>query len=91
MAQDSFASQPRNFLDLASGTVIGKASIRVLLIEDSAADARLIEEFLKGTPLYQFHLTHVERLKEALQRLETTCYEVVLLDLTLPDSTGLIS
>ena len=91
MAQDSFASQPRNFLDLASGTVIGKASIRVLLIEDSAADARLIEEFLKGTPIYQFHLTHVERLKEALQRLETTCYEVVLLDLTLPDSTGLIS
>ena len=65
--------------------------MRVLLIEDSAADARLIAEFLKGTLLYQFRLTHVERLQEALQRLQTASYEVILLDLTLPDSAGLVS
>lgn len=66
-----------------------KADIRVLLIEDSAADARLMQEFLKGTLLYKFQLTHVERLGEALQRLQTSTYEVILLDLTLPDSDGL--
>ncbi len=80
-----------NFLSCSLETKTGKADVRVLLIEDSAADARLIEEFLKGTLLYQFRLTHVERLKEALQRLKTTAYEVILLDLTLPDSAGLVS
>ena len=94
MAQDGCAP----FSDHASNRALnplderrGSADVRVLLIEDSAADARLIAEFLKGTLLYQFRLTHVERLKEALQRLQTTRYEVVLLDLTLPDSAGLTS
>lgn len=63
--------------------------IRVLLIEDSAADARLMQEFLMGTVLYQFHLTHVARLAEAFQQLKTRVYDIVLLDLTLPDSNGL--
>jgi len=96
LAQDGRASQTGNFLGgfakaHISKAHIGKADVRVLLIEDSTADARLIAEFLKGTQLYQFQLTHVERFKEALQRLETTAYEVILLDLTLPDSAGLTS
>ncbi|MEM9089469.1 MAG: response regulator [Cyanobacteria bacterium P01_F01_bin.53] len=69
--------------------VSANSDIRVLLIEDSAADARLMQVFLSGTPLYRFRLTHVERLGEALQRLKTSTYDVILLDLTLPDSDGL--
>lgn len=90
MAQDSRTSQAGHFLGFSKANT-GKTHVRVLLIEDSAADARLIGEFLKGTLLYRFQLTHVERLKEALQRLKTTAYEVILLDLTLPDSEGLTS
>lgn len=91
MAQDSCTPQAGNFLEYFSKVSTIQSDVRVLLIEDSAADARLIEEFLKGTLLYQFRLTHVARLQEALQRLETTAYEVILLDLTLPDSEGLSS
>lgn len=91
MAQDGFPAQSTDALvSNVKGTSI-RSDVRVLLIEDSAADARLIQEFLKEGFLYEFRLTHVERLQEALQRLETTPYEVVLLDLTLPDSTGLNS
>lgn len=32
---------------------------------------------------------HVQRLREALDRLHDDCFDVVLLDLTLPDSAGL--
>ena len=91
MAQDSRTSQPGHVLRELPEAHVETADMRVLLIEDSAADARLIAEFLKGTRLYQFRLTHVERLHEALQRLKTTAYDVILLDLTLPDSTELTS
>lgn len=91
MAQDSRTSPSSNFLGFSSKVSMRKINVRVLLIEDSTADARVIEEFLKGTPFYQFQLTHVERLQEALQRLQTSHYEVILLDLTLPDSMGLTS
>lgn len=67
------------------------ASIQVLLIEDSTADARLLREFLRETLYDEFHLTHVERLGKALQQLESNTYDVILLDLTLPDSDGLRS
>ncbi|MEO1507689.1 MAG: response regulator, partial [Cyanobacteria bacterium J06633_23] len=64
---------------------------RVLLIEDSAADPRLLREFLKETLHDTFQLTHVERLGKAQQQLQSDDYDVILLDLTLPDSDGLSS
>ncbi|MFK8182522.1 MAG: response regulator [Phormidesmis sp.] len=95
MAQNGFTTQPTHALkdsfQITSKVAQQPLAVRVLLIEDSAADARLIQEFLRGDLLYRFQLTHVDRLKEALQRLETTPYGVVLLDLTLPDSVGLSS
>ncbi|MEM9483047.1 MAG: response regulator [Cyanobacteria bacterium P01_F01_bin.116] len=70
---------------------LGTKSTQVLLIEDSAADARLLQEFLRETLYDEFQLTHVERLGKALSRLKTQNYDVILLDLTLPDSDGLSS
>lgn len=55
------------------------------------AEARLLQEFLKGALLRQFQLVHVKRLQEALDRLHASCFDVILLDLTLPDSQGLAS
>jgi DNA-binding response OmpR family regulator len=61
-------------------------SLKVLLIEDNADDAELVERAL-GTR--EFHLDWVERLEEGVQRLGKDDYGVVLLDLNLPDRDGL--
>ena len=63
--------------------------IRVLLIEDNPGDARLIREILARARGTQFELERVERLSEGLERLTAGGFQAILLDLTLPDSTGL--
>ncbi|HEY9637718.1 MAG TPA: response regulator [Coleofasciculaceae cyanobacterium] len=65
--------------------------MNILLIEDNLAEARLLQEVLKGTVLSRFHLVHVKRLGEAISHLQTDNFDVILLDLTLPDSYGLAS
>jgi PAS domain S-box-containing protein len=65
--------------------------VNILLIEDNLAEARLLQEVLKGTVLSRFHLVHVKRLGEAISHLQTDNFDVILLDLTLPDSYGLAS
>jgi two-component system, cell cycle sensor histidine kinase and response regulator CckA len=70
---------------------IESTHIRVLLIEDNLAEARLLEEILKGNLLSQFSLAHVKRLGEAIGIMNTDSFDVALLDLTLPDSSGLVS
>ena len=66
-------------------------AIHTLLIEDSAADARLLREILGASGHIEFRLTHAETLKQGLERLEKARFDVVLLDLNLPDSSGLAS
>lgn len=67
------------------------ASVEILLIEDNLAEARLLYEFLQMAKSKQFNLVHVQRLKEALEQLRSHCFDIILLDLTLPDSQGLAS
>lgn len=67
------------------------ASVEILLIEDNLAEARLLHEFLRAAKNKQFALIHVKRLREALEYLQEHCFDVILLDLTLPDSQGLAS
>jgi signal transduction histidine kinase len=65
--------------------------IRALLIEDNPGDARLIREMLhnaRGT-LVAVELGHADRLAAGLERLSQQDVDVVLLDLSLPDSQGL--
>lgn len=64
-------------------------SIRILLVEDNPADARLMREELREVGDFAFELRHVERLSEALDCLSAGSFDVVLLDLSLPDSAGL--
>ena len=64
--------------------------IRILLIEDNPADARLIAETLSGIPGIPFEIEFASRLSLGLDRLATAApIDVVLLDLSLPDSQGL--
>lgn len=65
--------------------------LAILLIEDDLAEARFLQEILKGFRVKQFNLVHVKRLSEALQKLKQDWFDVILLDLTLPDSQGLAS
>jgi len=62
--------------------------IQALLVEDNPGDARLLREMLVGVTSPRFELTHVERLGRALQCLEGTRFDVILLDLLLPDAQG---
>jgi len=62
--------------------------IRVLLIEDNPGDARLVKEMLSETQVAEFDLIWVDRLATGLQRLTEERVDVVLLDLSLPDSQG---
>ena len=64
-------------------------SINVLVIEDNPADMRLIREgFLELTqPVFKIY--HADRLAQGLEQLRREPIEVVLLDLSLPDSTGI--
>jgi signal transduction histidine kinase/DNA-binding NarL/FixJ family response regulator len=62
---------------------------RILLVEDNPGDARLLREALKDVANYHFDLEHVERLSQALERLRREPFDVVLLDLSLPDGQGL--
>lgn len=73
------------------GRTVESNVVTVLLIEDNLAEARLLQEFLKGESLSGFHLIHVKRLHDALHQLQTCCFDIILLDLTLPDSQGLAS
>ncbi|NER19566.1 MAG: response regulator [Symploca sp. SIO1C2] len=67
------------------------SSVKILLIEDNLAEARLLQEVLKGSTFKQFSLMHVQRLRDALELLNQDCFDVILLDLSLPDSQGLAS
>jgi signal transduction histidine kinase len=63
--------------------------LRVLLIEDHPPDARLIEEMLGQARGLSFTLAWAPSLTEGVQHLESQPTDVVLLDLGLPESTGL--
>ncbi|MCW6036910.1 hybrid sensor histidine kinase/response regulator [Spirulina subsalsa FACHB-351] len=67
------------------------SSLNILLIEDNLAEARLLRELLNDSHSVSCRLVHVKRLKEALIKLGDTTFDVILLDLTLPDSNGLLS
>ena len=60
----------------------------VLLVEDNAGDARLLREMLReGEP--GIKLQHVESIADAEIELAKLVFDLVLLDLGLPDAQGL--
>lgn len=62
--------------------------LRVLLVEDNPLDVRLVEEYLADCACATA-LEHVSTMAAALQALQRTSFDAVLLDLMLPDCTGL--
>jgi PAS domain S-box-containing protein len=65
-----------------------EAATRVLLVEDSPSDADLLQQTLQQAGAGRFEVTWVERLDDGLARLGEASFDVLLLDLSLPDSSG---
>jgi two-component system cell cycle sensor histidine kinase/response regulator CckA len=63
--------------------------INILLVEDNPGDAGLVKEMLADTDAFQFKLVHCDRLGKAEEILRTRSFDVILLDLSLPDGQGL--
>jgi two-component system cell cycle sensor histidine kinase/response regulator CckA len=63
--------------------------LKILLIEDNPGDARLIREMLAEAGAQDITLEWVPRLSQGLEHLSQDHIDLVLLDLTLPDSRGL--
>ncbi len=59
------------------------------LVEDNPGDARLIQEMLRQPPVTPLRVDCLSRLDELLPRLERGSFDILLLDLGLPDSQGL--
>ena len=63
--------------------------IRILLVEDNPADARLLVELLRETGAGRVKFDHAELLESALEFLDREPFDVILLDLSLPDAQDL--
>ena len=63
--------------------------IRVLLVEDDPGDAYYLEDILSRQSTQFLPIVRVENLGLALERLEGGGFDLILLDLALPDSLGL--
>ena len=63
--------------------------IRVLLVEDNPGDARLIQELLFEAKGGRFEVEVASRLSEAMEKVIGNNFQLILLDLSLPDSHGI--
>lgn len=68
---------------------IENRTIQILLIEDDPSDARLLTELLIGEGVNPVDVRTANRLGDALVFLSNGNTDIVLLDLNLPDSSGL--
>jgi diguanylate cyclase (GGDEF)-like protein len=64
-------------------------TVKVLIVEDMLMIAKITEQMLKKAPANRYEATHKARLSDALSALQSEDFDIVLLDLNLPDSREL--
>ena len=65
--------------------------MNILLIEDYQFDKDLIMEMLSSVSDFTFKLTHETRFKKGLEHFDNSDFDIILLDLNLPDSKGFVT
>ncbi|HTE27856.1 PAS domain S-box protein [Flavitalea sp.] len=65
--------------------------LNILTVEDNPGDLFLVEDMLRSTQLRIDHLYSADRVQQACEIIENHSIHLVLLDLSLPDSSGLDS
>ncbi len=65
-----------------------KSEINILLVENNPENTSLMSRMLKDSD-FPLKLTHADRIKSALEFLDNERFDIVLLDIELPDSIGL--
>ena len=70
---------------------MSKRATKILLVEDNPGDASLLREMLDPFHSHDsdFELAEATRLASAIKHLQESDFDVVLLDLSLPDSQGI--
>lgn len=64
-------------------------AVKILLVEDNDADAEYIKELLEDhIQRNEFELSRASSIKESSELLRNEKYDILLLDLGLPDSRG---
>ncbi len=71
--------------------MIPNPSLRVLLVEDNELDARAMMKSLTKSSETEFAITRANDLATATELLNDEPFDCILLDLSLPDSAGLVS
>jgi diguanylate cyclase (GGDEF)-like protein/PAS domain S-box-containing protein len=69
--------------------MIRKSLKVLLLVEDNPGDARLLREMLNEAGEHNTRMTQAESMSEAEKELRAGTFDIVLLDLGLPDAHGL--
>jgi two-component system, cell cycle sensor histidine kinase and response regulator CckA len=64
-------------------------TLKILLVEDNPGDADFIRIILEGNSEPDYEVTNVQRLSQALQAVTSDHFDLIILDLGLPDSSGL--
>ncbi len=82
MADPPSATPPSNRPDR-------KKHLHVLIVEDNPADAALAEEMLKEDKSAAYEIVSTNRIVQAKAALAASSFDVVLLDLSLPDAHSL--
>lgn len=73
----------------ARGVPNTDVALRLLLVEDDAAYAGFIGTTLMGVASARLQYDHVSSIRAAVEQLSTATYDLVLLDLGLPDVVDL--
>lgn len=93
VATSSTDSGPLPPSDLPDVDAVADRPLSVLLIEDSPADARIARAAIEATRVVQIrHLAHADSLQRAralLRSGNSSDFDVILLDLHLPDGAGI--
>jgi two-component system cell cycle response regulator len=72
-----------------AGEGMNNNPVKALLIEDDPSVAQLIRQMLDKVKDISFDLVHVEDLSSGLEHLNDEQFVIILLDLGLPDSSGI--